>query len=262
MKISHEVPLCLLEKSLEFNNYQYALPHLLDQNKEYRDFFLKAKKDGVYIIMDNSLHELGEAYTQERLLFWINELHPNEFFVPDVWEDMNASIENAKAWKALELPKDILLSAVVQAKNVEEAKNCYQEYKRLGYEKIAFSYGNSFYNKVSGNEGNYGKAFGRYLLIKEFFEKDIFNKEDRIHLLGCSLPQEFGWYDRHGFINIESIDTSNPIMATIEGWRYNEEGLRIKPTMNMNSCFNISLDKINMELLEHNVKMFKTINKI
>jgi hypothetical protein len=35
MKVSHEVPLCLLEESLQFNDMDYCLPHLLDQNEEY-----------------------------------------------------------------------------------------------------------------------------------------------------------------------------------------------------------------------------------
>ena len=32
---------------------------------------------GRYIVMDNSLHELGEAYNTERLMYWINELTPD-----------------------------------------------------------------------------------------------------------------------------------------------------------------------------------------
>jgi hypothetical protein len=39
MKLSHEVPICLLEDSLKFNDYQYCLPHLLDQDEDYKDFF-------------------------------------------------------------------------------------------------------------------------------------------------------------------------------------------------------------------------------
>jgi hypothetical protein len=61
MKFSHEVPLCLLEDSLEFNDYDYALVHLLDKDKDYVDFFMKAKQQGRYIILDNSLHELGHS---------------------------------------------------------------------------------------------------------------------------------------------------------------------------------------------------------
>jgi hypothetical protein len=85
MKISHEVPRCLLNNSRGFNQYDYCLPHLLDQDEEYKEFFYESKRQGRYIIMDNSLHELGQAYNHERLLYWINELEPDEFIVPDVW---------------------------------------------------------------------------------------------------------------------------------------------------------------------------------
>jgi len=30
VKISHEVPFCLLEQSREFNDYDYLLPHLMN----------------------------------------------------------------------------------------------------------------------------------------------------------------------------------------------------------------------------------------
>lgn len=67
--VAHEVPICLLEQSRQYNNYEYILPHLLDKFSAYKDYMLQAKKDGRYIIMDNSLHELGVPYNDERLLF-------------------------------------------------------------------------------------------------------------------------------------------------------------------------------------------------
>ena len=86
IKVSHELPNNMLHMSKDINDYEYCLPHLLDNRDGiYKDHFIQAKKDGRYIIMDNSLHELGEAYGEDRLLHWINELQPNEFIVPDVW---------------------------------------------------------------------------------------------------------------------------------------------------------------------------------
>ena len=85
MKVSHEVPRCLLTASPEFNDYDYALPHLFDQDEEYLQYFMDAEADGRYIIMDNSLHELGEAYDHERLRYWVSVIEPDEFIVPDVW---------------------------------------------------------------------------------------------------------------------------------------------------------------------------------
>ena len=42
MKVSHEVPRCLLTSSPEFNDYDYALPHLFDQDEEYLQYFKDA----------------------------------------------------------------------------------------------------------------------------------------------------------------------------------------------------------------------------
>ena len=38
---------------------------------------------------------------------------------------------------------------------------------------------------------------------------------DRVHLLGCNLPQEYLYYKDFPFI--ETIDTSNPIIHGLEG---------------------------------------------
>ena len=128
LRVSHEVPLQLLNDSKQFNDYDYCLPHLLDIHPEYEDYFRQAKKEGRYIIMDNSLHELGEAYDTKRLIYWVNELKPNEFIVPDVWENSIYSIRNAKHWSKVELPKEVTKVAVVQGKSYSEFASGYQSY--------------------------------------------------------------------------------------------------------------------------------------
>ena len=144
VKISHEVPFCLLNKSLEFNDYDYCLPHLMDQNEEYKNFFYESKKQGRYIVMDNSLHELGKAYNTKRLMYWIKEIQPDEFIVPDVWENYSESVRNAKIWSQIELPEGVTKVAVVQSKTKHYAYLCTKAYKDLGYKKIAYSYGASW----------------------------------------------------------------------------------------------------------------------
>jgi hypothetical protein len=257
-KISHEVPLCLLEDSLWFNDYQYCLPHLLDQSQEYKDFFIKAKENGVYIIMDNSLHELGHAYDSERLLYWINKLKPNEFIVPDVWQDMKGSINNAKEWSKIELPEKVTKVAVVQAMSLSEAMTCYQNYRDLGYQKIAFSYGASYYSELNNHPNpDLAKALGRIYMINHLYKIKLIKDDHRVHLLGCQVPQEFSWYNNMSFI--ETIDTSNPIMATLDNIEYHSTGLQTKPKANMNDNFYISPDKIDYELLNHNISTFKDL---
>jgi len=261
IKISHEVPFCLLEKSREFNSYDYMLPHLMDENEEYRNFFYKSKEMGRYIVMDNSLHELGEAYNTERLLHWVNEIKPNEFIIPDVWEDKDASVRNAKQWSKIKLPKEVLKVAVVQAKDLHEATLCTLSYKDLGYKKIAYSYGASYYNDLCPHPNtDLGKAIGRFMAISTLYKNKTLTDFDRVHLLGTASPIEFGMYSNFKFI--ESIDTSNPIMAAIGEMPYTKMGLNSKPIANMNKYQDVSIDFINEDLVEWNVEMFKTINNL
>ena len=261
IKISHETPLCLLEDSKHFNDYDYCLPHLLDEEKGYEKYFRQVKKEGRYIIMDNSLHELGEAYNNERLMYWINELEPDEFIVPDVWENRDASVENAKEWSKIILPKNTTKVAVVQATTIHEASTCYQTYKDLGYQKIAFSYGASYYNDIVPHPNtDIGKALGRLSIISALYKTKVISQNDRIHLLGCAVPQEFGWYK--GYDCIESIDTSNPVMAALEGTRYNLSGLDKKPKANMNDYFYMLDEQVNWDLLTDNLNRFRTINDL
>ena len=261
IKVSHEVPKCLLKASLEFNDYQYCLPHLLDQDTAYRKHFYDFKKSGGYIIMDNSLHELGEAYDHERLMFWVNELEPDEFIVPDVWMDIDATLENAEEWIKLKYPSNTTPVAVVQSRSFKDAEECYLALKNMGYKKIAFSYGADWYmDKFHGIHVDKAKMMGRISAVKQMFHNGTIKKNDRVHLLGCSLPQEFGWYENCSYI--ESIDTSNPIMAALEGIRYDEFGLATKPKANMNDYFNIDIKNVNLKLVLYNVETFKKINEL
>ena len=261
IKVSHEAPLCLLSDSRLFNDYDYCLPHLMDEEPGYEEYFMESKKEGRYIIMDNSLHELGQAYDSDRLLHWINELVPNEFIVPDVWENRDASVVNARKWSQIILPKGVTKVAVVQATAIHEAATCYQTYRDLGYEKIAFSYGASYYNDVVPHPNKaLGKALGRLSVISALYKTNVIHDNDRVHLLGCAVPQEFGWYK--GFNFIESIDTSNPVMAALEGIRYNNAGLDFKPKANMNDYFYMLLDQVDYSLLVHNLSKFREINDL
>ena len=252
MKISHEVPRCLLNNSRGFNQYDYCLPHLLDQDKEYKEFFYESKRRGRYIIMDNSLHELGQAYNHERLLYWINELEPDEFIVPDVWMKQAQTCAQAKYWLQFKYPKKTKITAVVQGENEQAAWLCATLLKDLGYKKLNISYGATWYGDTALD-----KALGRINFVKKLLNDKNF-QDIKFHLLGCAVPQEFGWYNNHP--QIESIDTSNPIMSALEGTLYNHSGLSEKPKANMNEYFDIDPYKVNYEDVLYNVERFRKIN--
>ena len=260
MKISHEVPRCLLTASTEFNDYDYCLPHLLDQDEEYKQYFIDARDKGRYVIMDNSLHELGEAYDFERLKYWVNELEPDEFMVPDVWMNCGQTAAQAKYWLQFEFPEKTQKIAVIQGEDKNQAYLCANLLQNLGYKKLCVSYGATWYNDFFPHSNpDMGKALGRVRFVQGLLKLEEL-KDIKFHLLGCSIPQEFGWYDNNP--RIESIDTSNPVMAALEGIEYKEHGLNTKPSANMNDHFNVDFMDIQYGSILYNVNKFRKINNI
>jgi hypothetical protein len=191
----------------------------------------------------------------DRLLHWINVLEPDEFIVPDVWQDKTSTLVNAKHWMSIELPKNTTKVAVVQAQSYHEAFECYNVLKMQGYKKIAFSYGADWYCDEFPHPNHLvGKMMGRIMTISKMYKSGLIGASDRVHLLGCALPQEFGYYADFPFI--ESIDTSNPIIHGLQGVKYNSLGLLNKES--------IKIDQINKEIntevlydINHNIIQFK-----
>jgi hypothetical protein len=262
--VSHEFPISMMEQGRDLIDYCFCLPHLLDQSKEYENYFRKSKELGRYIIMDNSLHELkdtngGKPYDIDRLWYWMNELQPNEFIVPDYWMDKTTTLVTAKKWLSYEIPKNTTLVAVVQAQNKVEAFDCYHILKMQGYKKIAFSYGADWYaDECRVNSENLNiyskKSLGRYNVIKEFYDKGLIEKTDRIHLLGCNLPQEFNQYVNMPFI--ETLDTSNPVIHGLLGIKYEDYGLFTKSPIKIDQSEEFT-DK-HWDTVVYNINMFKT----
>ena len=248
----------MLDKSFEINDYEYCLPHLLDQNETYRRHFEDAKESGSYIIMDNSLHELGEAYNNSRLLHWVTELQPNEFIVPDVWMQGHQTAAQAKYWRQFEYPENTKITAVIQGEDKNDAYLCANLLRNLGYEKLCVSYGATWYNEFFPHTNlDMGKALGRVRFVQGLLALEHL-KDVNFHLLGCSIPQEFGWYDNNP--RIVSIDTSNPVMAALEDIEYSDHGLDNKPKANMNDHFDLKFKDIEYGSVLYNVNKFRKIN--
>ncbi len=126
MKVSHELPLCLLNKSYDWNDYEFCLPTYWFKSEEYKQYYLNAKKEGSFIIADNGLFE-GDSFTQQQLIEFVNELQPDIFVIPDVWNDAFQSYRNAKYWQNVvkaSLPESTKLMAVIQCSR-HHARPCH-----------------------------------------------------------------------------------------------------------------------------------------
>lgn len=257
IKLSHEVPLGLLPWSKTVNDYEYILPYFYHRHPEYKDFYLKCKEEGRFSILDNGLFE-GETYTNDVLLGWINELNPNIFIVPDEWNDFQRTYDHAREWAELKpnLPKDTNLMVVLQGETLTEMKLLYKLCYDLGYRHFALNHSSVAYNHIYPHKNPLvSKMMGRIMAI-DAMQGKFRNDDVYIHLLGCSLPQEFMYYK--GYNQIKSIDTSNPILVGINKEIYEDFGLLSKPKHKIETYFEQDMMPY-MNYITENVRKFRKL---
>ena len=261
MKVSHELPLGLMQYGYEWNDYDYCLPHLIDRYLQYRIYFQKARLDKRFIIMDNGLFE-GVTHTTEELFYYMNLVHPSIFIVPDEWNDSAATLRNAKEWMneyRPSIPEDINLMAVCQGKDMGELISTYQTLLDLGYKHIAFNHSSIAYTTFyPDHKPLFAQMYGRMEFIRQLVATNTIDKKVHHHLLGASLPQEYMSYSEWDFI--KTGDTSNPILVGAEGVRYEDGGIDWKPKEKLEYYLEMDLES-KIEDIRFNVQKFKSYVK-
>jgi hypothetical protein len=259
MRVSHECPLALLSESRTFNDYDYALVHLFEKHLDYYNFFLESLKQGREVILDNSIFELGEAFDFDKYADWILKLKPTYYIIPDVLEDYKRTKGNLHKWlyKYSTLPGKKI--AVVQGKHLSELTDyTYYLDNHSAVDVIAISFDYSFYEKSCKNVNKlFSWMEGRRRLIDHLILKGAI-KNKPVHLLGCSVPQEFMWYsNKEVYGCIKSVDTSNPIVHGLYNIKYGDRGLEIKKSTKLCDLISSEIDNGQRECIDYNILKFK-----
>jgi hypothetical protein len=267
MKVSHESPISILEKSREYNDFDYALVHLFQSHPEYYNYFKAARYVyGREVLLDNSIFELGHAFDSELFLKAAIDLGPNMFIVPDVLENTSETVESFRQWMItgrIKAVKDTCVTkaiGAVQGKTWNELIGCYK-FMSDHADMIAISFDFSYYD-ITGEGWTQLERWcsGRQRFIQQLIEKGIWNWNKPHHLLGCSLAKEFRYYVDNNIHNIVSCDTSNPIVAAIHNIKYDADyGLPFKPSTKLADLIEHTFDQDQLAFVDYNTSMFKKI---
>lgn len=260
MLISHESPLCLLEESRKYNDYDYALVHLFEEIPTYYSFFKRSLEQGRRVILDNSIFELGKSFDPQKYLYWINHLQPTEYIIPDVLEDTLGTMDQALDWKEnyKSLVPDCRSIGVVQGKSYSDIVNCYNYLDiNINVDKIAISFDYSLYQKLHPHANKWVSfTLGRAKLLSMLVEDKIINTSKPHHLLGCALPIEFMFYRDYKWL--ESLDTSNPVVHGLLGVGYEPGGLISKKSIKLVDLIHHPYPSSSrLHTIKHNIEYFK-----
>jgi hypothetical protein len=226
INVAHEAPVSIMEQVQQVTDYDYALSVCFDKVDGYFDFFRNAKKKGRWVLLDNGIFEEGVAMEAGLYADWVVTLQPNEYIVPDVLENAEKTMSNFDNWLKTygDLPGRRI--GVAQGKTLKELVECYK-FMSDKADKIAISFDYSLYLNEVAPQGApavnkwIGWVRGRQYVLEQLYMTGILNAKKPHHLLGASLPAEFGTYTRVPFGQyIESLDTSNPVVYAIKRGQY------------------------------------------
>jgi len=261
--VSHECPVTLLEESLSFNDYQYCLVHLMEEQEKYHDWFTKryrALRPSGEILLDNSIFELGVSFDPDMYADWAEKIQPNFYIVPDVLEDAAATINSYTDFteKYTKLPGKAI--GVVQGKTWNDVLQCYK-FMSSNADYIAISFDFSMYDVTGVGSTRLERcATGRQQLVQRLIDEGVWNWDKPHHLLGCSLAREFSWYRKNQVHNIRSVDTSNPITVGIEEKYYNSDfGRDDKPELKLFEQIEVEINDDQLDAITYNTRMFDYI---
>ena len=259
IKIAHESPKSIFKTIQSLTDYDYALVHLFEEDEEYLNLFKEAKKEGREIILDNSIFELEEAFDAERFAYWIKELEPTWYIVPDALENSWKTCMQMADWN--ENYRDIpgKKIGVVQGKTYEEIKTCYEYMNNIAnVDMIAISFDYSYYRESVPHPNKYVSwMLGRVKLLGDLLRDGIINEKKPHHLLGCGLPQEFAFYKDYEWVY--SLDTSNPVVHGIKGIPYTDQGLWDKESQKLFEMINFIPE--NTDEIIKNIVKFKLLTE-
>lgn len=243
MKVTHESPKALLNKSLEYNDFEYCLLPLALKDKEYLDFYKNSLKNGRRVILDNGLWE-GHVPNQEEYLNFIIEHGFIEIIPIDRWQDTKFTIESAKNTRKqlddLGHP-EIKLASVVHGNNVGEYAECYIELSKIS-DTICFP--------MELEHNNFSRSEVIYKL------RPYINYKIKHHILGINNPLELLQLKKISWI--DSIDTSSPVLHGMIGVGYSrEKGLEKKSSIKMIDIYNNQVEEDTYKLILRNIKIFR-----
>jgi hypothetical protein len=255
IKISHEVPLSLLEESRSFNDYDYALVHLFEIYPEYLQFFKDSLKQGREVLLDNSIFELKEAFAPAEFAKWIEELNPTRYIIPDVLDDSILTVNNAINWNNNYSHIKGKSIGVVQGRGYDELTWCYKLLTEY-CDEVAICFPHSHHqSKGLSKDAFKERMYNRINLIDRWIENKVIREDKRHHLLGCLLPQEFKAYKSLDFIY--SLDTSNPIIHGLKGIVYDNGSLEDKIIDKMADNMEIQPSLKQLEDIRNNINQFR-----
>ena len=102
-------------------------------------------------------------------------------------------------------------------------------------------------------------TLGRQSFIEYLVKENLWDYTKPHHLLGCNLAIEFA-NPRYKELNIETVDTSNPVVSALCYFQYHTFGLLQKPSIKLCDLITYQVTEEDELHIQENIQKFKKLS--
>jgi len=240
MELAFECPTPMLKDIQPLGDFDFALSHLVLQDKDYAEYYKRFRKGRVgnrLSILDNSTNELLEPCSIKDISKAAEIISPHYIVAPDWLGDADRTLEGLR--KSIKAFGKIKVFPVAQGGTADEA---YEMAKQIrgDFTCIAVPYDIGSSRKDTALEMGKGRI--------SFLARLDFLGFEWIHLLGMTGLWELNQIDIEALGNVHlTMDTGLPILTGMTGMRLTEGHLETKerPTLErMENCSDYRMEDV------------------
>uniref|UniRef100_A0A7C3WM14 Uncharacterized protein n=1 Tax=Dictyoglomus turgidum TaxID=513050 RepID=A0A7C3WM14_9BACT len=227
-------PTSYLEDFATKSKYHLILPHVLQSDSKYYEFYRKRIREKDFVILDNSIFELGTSFDANALLDIAEDLQVSVVVAPEAWEDAAETKKMVLDFIELHSSRNcnIPILAMAQGKNVDEIIGSFffwNNHSKISYIGLPFSLDFEI-EGVSDNikSQTLKRVLNRWYLVDRI-NRYIRASSQKIvkptHLMGLSDAVELQRYKGDSYYWIHSNDSSSAYIHGKHCIKYTDRGL-------------------------------------
>ena len=224
IEIAIGAPISMMNDLCPKGGIELCFTHLLKENDFiYKKYYLDAKRNGRFVILDNGIMELGYSMNTDDLLSVSLELNPDLVTPPEILNDgmstLKMTYDFIKIFEKSGLYPKTKILGVAHGATFKDWCITFDELCQIPQiARIGVPYDIPFdiYTSTENSNNRLKNLVTRRVELCNWIAEN--RPTASIHLFGLAHPSELPIQANHSFV--KSIDTSLPVMSAINEIKY------------------------------------------
>ena len=257
-------PVVQLERFATLSDFHLILPHLVEKYPKYTEFYKERSRKKDFILLDNSIFELGHSLDKVELLEIAEDIGATEVVAPEVWHNKKDTIKLVDEFIQYHQQKrsSIRILAMATGETEDEIVESFFYYNTHPHiDSLGLPFTLDYELKgISNNikSETLKRVLNRWHLIERItnYAESSSQLIKPTHLMGLSDAVELQRYTGIRYYWVRSNDSSTAFVHGYNKILYTDRGLpceKIKQKLDFGGYSTIELDEKQIQCITYNI---------